>query len=105
MQINVTSKHMDITDSIEEYAEKKCDRLTRYYDRISGIDIVVDKPSREFEVELITHVERHDPFLGTSRGDDIYACIDDVVDKVTRQLTDHKERTRNHKHHDDVSSH
>ncbi len=97
MQIRVTGKHLDVTNAIEEYAQKKCDRLTRYYDRIQGVDVLIDKPSREFEVELITHVDHHDPFLGTCRGDDVYGCIDDAVDKVTRQLSEHKEKLRNHK--------
>jgi len=98
MQINISGKHIDLTNSIEEYAQKKCDRLTRYYDRIQEIDVVVDQPNREFEVEIITHVEHRDPFLGTCRGEDIYACIDDAVDKLTRQLTEHKEKLRNRKH-------
>jgi putative sigma-54 modulation protein len=98
MQINVTGKHMDITMPIEEYAHKKCDRLTRFYDRIQGIDVLVDKPTREFEVEIITHVDHHDPFVGTCQGEDIYACIDDAIDKLTRQLSDHKEKLRNRKH-------
>ncbi len=98
MQINVTGKHVDITDSIEQYADKKCDRLDRFYDRVSSIDILIDKPNREFEVEIISHVDGHDPFVSSCRGDDVYACIDESVDKLTRQLSDHKEKMRNRKH-------
>jgi len=98
MRINISSKHLELTPAMEDYANKKCDRLTRYFDRISEIDVVVDRPSREFEIEVIAHVEHHDPFVGSMRGDDYYACIDAVVDKVSRQVSEHKERLRNRKH-------
>lgn len=98
MQINISAKHLNLTAAMEDYANKKCDRLTRFYDRIQEIDVVVDQPSREFEVEVIAHVERHDPFIGTCRGSDFYACVDSVVDKLTRQVSEHKDRLRNRKH-------
>ena len=98
MQITVTGKHFQITEAIEQFADKKCERLLRFYDRIQQIEVLIDKPSREYEVEIITHVDHHDPFVGTSRGADLYACIDDVTDKLTRQLTEHKDKIRNRKH-------
>ena len=36
--------------------------------------------------------------IGTTRGTDLYACIDGVVSKLERQLSDQKSRQRNHKH-------
>jgi len=102
MQINITGKRIEMTPAIEDYANKKLDKLQRYFDRIQQIDLVVDRPSgqasNQFDVEVITHVERHDPFIATTTGDDVYACIDGVVDKMSRQLSDYKERLRNRKH-------
>ncbi len=43
MQINISSKHMDLTPAIEEYAQKKVDRLTRFFDRIQQVDVIIDK--------------------------------------------------------------
>ncbi len=98
MQINVTGKHLDISPAMEEYASRKCERLERFYDRIQTVDVVIDKPGREFEVELIAHVDRHDPFIGRDHATDYHACVDSVVDKLSRQLTEYKEMTRNRKH-------
>ncbi|MCC6907989.1 MAG: ribosome-associated translation inhibitor RaiA [Phycisphaerales bacterium] len=98
MQITVTGKHLDVSAAMEDYASKKCDRLTRYYDRIQQVDVVIDKPGREFEIEVIAHVDRHDPFIGREHGMDYHACLDSVVDKLSRQLAEYKEMTRNRKH-------
>jgi len=99
MEITVSGRHLEITESMKQYAEQKAAKLPRYYDRIRTIEIVSDKhDSFNYQVEVIVKVHQHDPFIASSCGDDLYACIDDVVDKLERQLTDHKEKLRNRKH-------
>ena len=39
MRIEVSARHMELTDSISEYAEKRAEKLTKYYDRIQQIDL------------------------------------------------------------------
>lgn len=98
MQITVTGRHLDLTPTIEEYAQKKASKLTRYFDRVQQIEVRIDKQKNDFEVELIVDVEHHDPFVATARDGDLYASIDIGVDKAARQLTDHKNRLRDNKH-------
>ena len=43
MRIEVSARHMELTDSISEYAEKRAEKLTKYYDRIQQIDVIVDE--------------------------------------------------------------
>ena len=99
MDIIVTGKQFEITDAIREYAKEKVSKLPRYYDRVAELEVVIAKPdNHEFEVEVIAHVDHHDNFVARHRHQDLYACIDDVSDKMSRQLKDHKERLRNRKH-------
>jgi putative sigma-54 modulation protein len=88
---------MELTDSISEYAEKRAQKLTKYFDRIQQIDVIVDQEDREFVVEMQVHVEHREAFVGKTRHEDVYACIDAVVDKLARQVTDHKTRLKDHK--------
>jgi putative sigma-54 modulation protein len=99
MQINVSSKHMTITPSIESYAIKKVDKLQRFFDRIQQIDVVIDKAKNGYTTEIITNVEHHEPFIARSDHDDLYACLDLGVNRAARQLKDHKSRLRDNKHH------
>ncbi len=98
MQINVTSKHIDMTPTIEEYAQSKSEKLTRFYDRIEQIDMKIEKTTHGFTVELISDVEHHDNIVSRSEDDDLHAAIDSCVDKSVRQLTDLKNKLRDHKH-------
>ena len=101
MEINVVGRHIEVTSAIRDYAETKAAKLPRYYDRIQGIELLVGRADHHHrhEVEIIATVDHADPFVAKVAGDDLYACIDETVDKMERQLTDHKERLRNHKHH------
>lgn len=99
MDITVTGKHLEVTDAIRTYATSKASKLPRYYDRVRNIEVLIDKGDhKKQDVEMIVHVDGRNPFLARVAGDDLYACIDQAVDKLERQLTEHKEKTRNHKH-------
>ncbi len=98
MEFKISGRHMDITDPIREYAEKKSSRLPRYFDRIQSIDVVVDQRDRSFHVEMVVDIERADDIRAHAEGEDVYACIDAASERAERQLTDHKEKLRNRKH-------
>ncbi|MDX1682699.1 MAG: ribosome-associated translation inhibitor RaiA [Phycisphaeraceae bacterium] len=98
MEIHVTSRHLEVTDAIREYAETKASKLPRYYDRVQQIEVICDHRDHHHEVEIIVDAEHADPFVARSTGEDVYALIDGTVDKLERQLTDHKEKLRNRKH-------
>lgn len=99
MDIMITAKHVDITTPFREYAEDKVNKLPRYYDRITEIAVLADKSDNiNYEIEVIVHVERHDPFIAKAIGEDLYACVDETTDKLERQLSEHKQKLRNRKH-------
>ncbi len=99
MRIEITGRHLEVTDAIRQYTEEKCAKLPRYYDGILEIHAILTEEShvQEFEVELQVDAEKHEPFIARDRGDDIYACLDRAVNKATRQLSDFKDRLKNSK--------
>lgn len=98
MDIRIAGRHLTITDPIRQYAISKVNRVPRYFDRVSNVDVVVDQHNRDYDVEIIVHVDGNDPFIGRSVGRDMYACIDDAVKKIERQLSEFKKKRRNYKH-------
>ena len=100
MQINVSGKHLEVTDAIREHAIERGNRLPKYFDRIQEINIIIDKADnhQHEEVEVIVDVEKASPFITKKSGPDLYILLDEVFGKVERQLRDHKEKLRNRKH-------
>ena len=99
MEITISSKHMDLTPAIEDYAHRKLEKLPRFFDRILQVEMVVDKAKNGYTVEILTHVAHHEPFVATCDHEDLYACVDLGIDRAARQLKDHKSKLRDNKHH------
>ena len=99
MEMTISGRHIDITEAIRAYASAKAAKLPRYFDRVQSIEIIADRhDTHTYAAEGIVNAEHTDRFIAKSAGNDLYACIDLVVNKLERQLTDHKERLRNRKH-------
>ena len=97
MNLNVTGHHLEITPAIRDYVIAKLDRVTRHFDHVIDVNVVmsVDKLRHKVEVNLHTrgkdiHVEAIEP--------DMYAAIDALVDKLDRQVLKHKEKRAIHRH-------
>ncbi len=103
MQVKISSKHVQVTPAIEEYASKKIEKFPRYFNRIQQVEVVIDKARNGYTVEIITDVEHHDPFIANSSHEDLYACLDVGIDRTLRQLKDHKSKLRDNRHNTPLS--
>lgn len=99
MQINVSARQVELTPPIEEYVRSKCERLLKFFDRIQAIEVTLDKAPHGFAVEVLADVEHHEDFVAKSENNDLYACVDQAVDKAIRQLHDWKERIKDGRRH------
>ena len=98
MLVTVSSRHMEVTPPLKQYAEQKAGKLTKYYDRIQEVEVVIDNGKDATRVEMIVNAEHKNMFIAHHSDGDAYACIDMCIDKLERQLTDHKDKIRNRKH-------
>lgn len=98
MQVTISSRHMDVSAALREYAEQKASKLNRFYDRLKGAEVIFDNAKQEIQVEVIATAEGHHTFVAKQNGADVYACIDECIEKMERQLSDYKKKFRNRKH-------
>jgi len=93
---------MEVTPALKSFAEQKVSKLTKYYDRIQEIEVVIDSSKdlgkESTSVEVIVNAEHKNMFVAHHNDGDAYACIDACVNKLERQLSDHKKMIRNRKH-------
>jgi putative sigma-54 modulation protein len=93
MDVQVRGKGIVVTEAMRDYAIKKVNKLTKHFGSLSGATVTqtVQGKSHRVEVQLdgdgIT-------LRGEDRGDDIYAAIDRVSDKLERQMQKYKDRHR-----------
>ena len=98
MQISVSGRHMHVSQDIQDYARSKAAKLTQFFNKIQTVDVIVAKEGLSYALEIIVKLDHHESLVGKDTGSDIKASIDLILDKLERQVTKHKEKTRNHKH-------
>lgn len=89
MKLDITGLHIDVTEAIKEFTEKKVEKLDKFFDDSvichvtfalkdgkKNVDIRIQYKSRTYIAEKLT--------------DDVYSAIEEVVDKVEGQIRKNK---------------
>lgn len=98
LEISVTGRHLEITDAMSEFAREKVSRLQRLYDRVEAIDVVVEHHAQQFRTEIVLRTGHKHTFVAQVEADEFHKSVDLAIDKMERQLREHKEKLRNRKH-------
>jgi putative sigma-54 modulation protein len=99
----MTGRHIDITDAMRIRAQEKTEKLPRYFNSISQIEVIVEgNEGGKQSVEIVVHAEHSDVLVAKEVGDDMYTCIDQAIHKLEPQLKKLKEKQRSHKRDVDV---
>jgi putative sigma-54 modulation protein len=98
VHVIVTGRHVDITPAMKQHAEQKANKLLKYFDRVQEIEVIYDKAKDAMNVEILVNAEHKKEFVAHHSDPDAYACVDGCVDKLERQLSEHKKKLRNRKH-------
>ena len=99
MDLYVTGKHLDLTDPIREQIERRAEKFPKYFDRVSRVDVVVEKRGgHTYFVEYVVHIPGSEPIVATAKHDDLYAGIDGAGSKVEQQLRNFHAKLVDHKH-------
>jgi putative sigma-54 modulation protein len=96
MQVNVTFRHLEPSDSLKNFAREKVERFKRLLDQASEANVVLSIEKHVHHAEILLH---SGPFFlrGKEKSDDMYASIGMAIDKIERQLKKYKGRLRQHK--------
>jgi putative sigma-54 modulation protein len=99
MLFTITGKHIEITEAIRAHATDKAEKLPRFFDQISHVDVIVDAGQGGMpSVEIVVRAEHFGDIIAHEVGSDAYVCIDLAMHKMERQLKKIKEKQRDNKH-------
>lgn len=94
MQVNITGRHVEITPALRRYVEEKAERLHRYFDRATRLQVTLRVEGERHIAEMILATVRGVTLIGEEVAGDMYAAVDLVTDKLGRQLRKLKTRMR-----------
>ncbi len=102
MNLTISGHHLEITPALRTYVTTKLDRISRHFDQVVDIKVLLtvdklkEKDLRQ-KAECNIHVKGKDIFAESAHAD-LYAAVDELADKLDRQVVRHKDRLQNHHH-------
>jgi putative sigma-54 modulation protein len=89
MQISVTFRHRESDEGVKDYVRDRVEKLEKYLENPMEIHVVLT--SEKFrQIAEITVVSDGVPLNSQGRDNDLYAAIDQMVDKLERQLRERR---------------
>lgn len=104
LPVVVTGRHIEITEAIRDYANKKIESLHLDYPRIIEAKVILDVQQYRQIAEIILVCANHIHIEVKSTTEDIYASIDESIAKIGRRMRKFKTRLlRSHRPRKDGS--
>lgn len=99
MKIKITGKELKITEAINDYVEKKLDRIDKYFeDAEAEVTLKTEKNEQIAEIYVTANGER---YRAVTEDKDMYASIDKDIDILEGQIR--KAKTKKEKMMKDAS--
>ncbi len=97
MNIDVTGRHLDVTNSLKVYIHEKMTRLERHFDHVTKAHVILEceKLNHKVEASLVVPGAQQNLFANAVE-EDMYSAIDHLIDKLDRQILKHKEKQSDH---------
>ena len=96
MQIIISARHFDPSDSLRELVEQRFSRLDRYEPGVIRAEITLLEEKNRCEVQALLSVERSGPIHARGEASDFRSALDQALDRASRQLRRHHARRRDH---------
>lgn len=103
MQVAITCRHGSIGQELRDYITRKAEKLVRYLDRVSEIDVTIEFEGTRVTVEMLVETDGYHTIVASVEGEDAGATFDKTLHKMEHQVHRLKEKRRDHRHNVSLS--
>lgn len=97
MEVIVSARHFDVDESVKGYVFEKMNKLSEEYAKLTTARVVLSL-ERNWQVAEGHVTGKHLDMEASASTTDMYSSIDEMFDKLERQLRRHLEKMREHRH-------
>ena len=103
MQVSVTFRHMDATESLKSYAQQRMERIKKYLPDPISCHVVLSTERHNHRIDVNFQLHNGLSIAGHETTENMYSSIDLVIAKIERQVRKYKGKLREQKtrHHID----
>lgn len=103
IQTQMTGHNVQVTPALRETTEKKLKKLDAYLDIITNIHITFNVDHLDQIVEG-TITLRGGSIHAKAQSKDMYSTLDELIDKLLKQVRKFKEKLKDHHKHDRINN-
>jgi putative sigma-54 modulation protein len=96
LDITISSRNTEVSEDLKAYAQKKIEKLPRYYDRIQKVHLTLHEERNLFHAELVLQVPHSKDIVVSESSDEMRTTVDLLLSKTERQLKKFKEKLKEH---------
>lgn len=96
MKVIVNGRHLDITPALRSYAEEKIGKFEKYLSNITEAVVTLSVEKYRHKAEVLLKVNGL-MIQAESVTGEVYSAIDDVVEKLRKQVKKYKEKSRSYR--------
>ncbi len=96
MNIIITGRRMDLTQNLKDYAEEKIGKFKKYLNNITEATVTLSVEKYRHKAEVLLKVNGL-LIQAESITGEMYSSIDEVVEKLERQVKKYKEKFVSHR--------
>lgn len=97
MQVAITARHGSIKPDLNDYVTRKSEKLVRYLDQVSEIDVTFEFEAERVSVEMLVEIEGYHTIVAHVEGEDARATFDRTLQKMEHQVHRYKEKLKDHR--------
>ncbi|MDR2128486.1 MAG: ribosome-associated translation inhibitor RaiA [Burkholderiaceae bacterium] len=100
MNLTISGHHLEVTPALRSYVTGKLERITRHFDQMVDVTVrltVENQKEKEKRQKAECSIRvKGDDLYAESAHSDLYAAVDDLMDKLDRQVVRHKDKIQSH---------
>ena len=95
MKIQVSTRHGQLSEASRQKITAKAEKLTRIFDRLTAIDIVIDlSDESKPKVDLKVAAEHKHDFVAHDQSESLMGSVDEAIERMEQQLRKYKEKVQ-----------
>jgi putative sigma-54 modulation protein len=95
VQIQVSTRHGQLSEASQQKITAKAEKLTRIFERLTAIAVVVDLTDEAMpKVDLQVSAEHKHDFVAHDQSENLMASVDAVIHRMEQQLRKYKEKVQ-----------
>lgn len=96
MQVKLTLRDIDVSKDVQTRVEERVSRLTKYFQKLQELRVVLSIHDKQARTELIADIEHGPDLVASHTAEDFLTSTERACEKMTHQLTKLKDKLSDH---------